>query len=103
MGLLCGARRGSDGPDRGRAANAAVAAPAAHSAVTHNPWGPGPHCSWWDRERWNVNGHNTVKLVYSSTNYTYTVDFKQNGSCLGGTLTDRDCPRARGSCRFPGR
>ena len=74
------------------AANAAVAAPAAHSAVTHNPWGPGPHCSWWDRERWNVNGHNQVKLVFSSTNYTYTVDFKQNGSCLGGTLTDTGLP-----------
>ena len=45
-------------------------------------------CSWWDRERWNVNGYNKVKLVFSSTNYTYTVHFKQNGSCLGGTLTD---------------
>ena len=74
------------------AANAAVAAPAAHSVATHNPWGPGPHCSWWDREQWNVNGHNMVKLVFNSTTYTYTVDFKQNGSCLGGTLIDTYLP-----------
>ena len=74
------------------AANAAAAAPAAHSAATYNPWGPGPHCSWWERERWNVNGYNTVKLVFSSTTYTYTVNFKQNGSCLGGTLTDTYLP-----------
>ena len=74
------------------AANAAAAAPAAHSAATYNPWGPGPHCSWWERERWNLNGNNTVKLVYNSGNYTYAVYFKQNGSCLGGTLIDLGLP-----------
>jgi hypothetical protein len=74
------------------AANAAVTAPATPSGPTYNPWGPGPHCNWWARERWNVNGDNTVKLVYLSNTYTYTVDFKQNGSCLGGKLTDPYLP-----------
>jgi hypothetical protein len=74
------------------AANAAVTAPATPSGPTYNPWGPGPHCNWWARERWNVNGDNTVKLVYLSNTYTYTVDFKQNGSCLGGKLTDTYLP-----------
>jgi hypothetical protein len=74
------------------AANAAVATPAAPSSAALGSGGHGPHCNWWERERWNVNGDNTVNLVYGSGNYTYTVWFKQNGSCLGGTLTDPYLP-----------
>jgi hypothetical protein len=77
------------------AANAAVAAPAALSGAAHSPGGPGgpgPHCNWWQLERWNLNGPNTVDLVYGTGHYTYYVSFKQNGSCLGGTLTDTYLP-----------
>lgn len=76
------------------AANAAVAAPAALSGAAHGPHGPGPgpHCNWWQLEQWNVNGYNTVELKYGTGNFTYAVKFKQNGSCLGGTLTDWGLP-----------
>jgi hypothetical protein len=79
------------------AANAAVAAPAALSGAAHGPHGPGgpgpgPHCNWWQLERWNVNGYNTVELKFGTGNFTYAVHFKQNGSCLGGTLTDTGLP-----------
>ena len=87
------------------AANAAVAAPAASSSAAYGPWGPGghgPYCNWWERERWNVNGPNTVKLVYGTGTYAYTVWFRQNGSCLGGTLTDTYLPPGSPSLKIYG-
>jgi hypothetical protein len=73
-------------------ASASALTTGSHGAVTFGPHnqhgGNGPRCSRWQREQWNVNGTNTVDLVYNSGNYTYAVTFRQDGSCLGGTLTD---------------
>jgi hypothetical protein len=86
------------------AANAAVAAPAAPSGASSGPWGgPGQHCNWRQREQWNFNGSNTVELVYGSGNYTYAVSFRQNGSCLGGTLTDTGLPPGSQNLRISGK
>jgi hypothetical protein len=56
----------------------------------HNPGphGPGPSCSKWQLEEWNLNGANTVTLIYNSGSYSYSVALIQKGSCLTGTLTD---------------
>ena len=57
-------------------ANAAIltAGPAGISAGPDNSFGPsGPHCRWWERERWNLNGTNTIVAVYNNTNYYYSV------------------------------
>ena len=51
-----------------------------------------PNCSKWQLERWNLNGSNTITAVYQGANFTYAVTFKQNGSCLTGTLTDSYIP-----------
>jgi hypothetical protein len=64
-------------------ADAATAAPATPS--NHYP---GPFCNPWAREQWNLNGANQVLAVYQGSTYTYSVTFKQYGSCLTGTLTD---------------
>jgi hypothetical protein len=45
-------------------------------------------CSPFQKERWNLNGFNTVDVTYKFSHYTYTVDFVQRGSCLSGWLTD---------------
>jgi hypothetical protein len=66
-------------------ANAAPASPAAQRFF--HPTGK-PRCNPWQLERWNLNGSNEVVAVYGGSNYTYSVTFKQKGSCLGGTLTD---------------
>jgi hypothetical protein len=63
------------------AASAATSAPVTHSF-------PGPGCNPWAPEHWNLNGSNTVKATYLGGNFTYSVTFKQTGSCLSGTLTD---------------
>ena len=44
----------------------------------------------FQRERWNLNGDNTVvaTLNGSSMTFSYPVDFVQRGGCLSGTLTD---------------
>jgi hypothetical protein len=68
-------------------AGAASAAPA--------PFHPHPtisHCNPWQRESWDVNGSNTVKLTYNSSPFTYAVNLTQKGSCVGGTLTDLNLP-----------
>jgi hypothetical protein len=67
-------------------AGAASAAPV--STATHSNFGPGPGCSRFQLERWNLNGPNTVNAVYEGSTFTYTVTFRQRGSCLTGTLTD---------------
>ena len=51
-----------------------------------------PACNPWARERFNLNGKNQVKAVYLGTTYTYSVTFRQFGSCLSGTLTDSYYP-----------
>jgi len=48
-------------------------------------------CNPWQREQWNLNtysGTNGVKVPWNGGTLTYTVTFKQTGSCLSGTLTD---------------
>ena len=76
-------------------ANAAALTPVVSgSSSFHPPHGNGPHgpgrgranCDRWQLERWDLNGSNTVDLVYNNGNFTYGVTFRQDGSCLGGTL-----------------
>ena len=84
-------------------ANAAALTPVVSgSSSFHPPHGNGPHgpgrgrgranCDRWQLERWDLNGSNTVDLVYNNGNFTYGVTFRQDGSCLGGTLTDLGIP-----------
>jgi hypothetical protein len=56
------------------------------SAAEHLP--PPPFCNPFQKERWNINGFNTVDVTYKFSHYTYTVDFVQHGSCLSGWLHD---------------
>jgi hypothetical protein len=39
-----------------------------------------------------VGGANTVDLTYGTGNFTYGVHIRQDGSCIGGTLTDLGIP-----------
>jgi len=82
-------------------ANAAPLTPAVSGGASFNPHGPGPwgghgpgqfNCDRWQLERWDVNGTNTVNVVYSGGTATYGVTFQQNGECLRGTLTDNNIP-----------
>jgi len=75
------------------AASAAVITPVSSSGVAFGPHGPShPNCNRWQLERWNLNGSNTITAIYNNTPFNYTVTFKQNGSCLTGTLTDPNIP-----------
>jgi hypothetical protein len=75
------------------AASAAVLTSVPGGIVNDGPHGPGhPNCSKWQLERWNLNGSDTITAVYHGANFNYTVTFKQNGSCLTGTLTDSYIP-----------
>jgi hypothetical protein len=67
-------------------ASAATTSPATHSS--NHFYG----CNPWAREQWNLNGSNTVNAVYQGNTYSYSVTFKQFGSCLSGTLTDPGFP-----------
>lgn len=62
-------------------------ASAATTSPAHTHFGPFG-CQPWDREQWNVNGTNSVKVPWNGGTLTYTVTFKQVGNCLTGTLTD---------------
>src|SRR5581483_434438 len=81
-------------------ANAAPLTPAVSSGASFGPhdgpWGghgPGqPNCHRRHLERWDVNGTNTLNVVYSGGTATYGVTFQQDGECLGGTLTDPNIP-----------
>jgi hypothetical protein len=66
-------------------ASAQTTTPTAHtiSTVEH-----GPFCSIFQKERWDLNGFNTVHVTYLGAPYFYTVDFVQHGSCLNGWLND---------------
>lgn len=82
------------------AASAAVLTPVPGGIVSNGPhgtshpnYGPShPNCSKWQLERWNLNGSNTIAAVYQGAVFNYTVTFRQNGSCLTGTLTDPYLP-----------
>ncbi|HEY3650720.1 MAG TPA: hypothetical protein VGL33_22340 [Streptosporangiaceae bacterium] len=82
------------------AASAAVLTPVPGGIVNNGPhgtshpnYGPShPNCSKWQLERWNLNGSNTIAAVYQGAVFNYTVTFRQNGSCLTGTLTDPYLP-----------
>ena len=71
------------------AASAAVITPVSNNGVAFGPHGPRhPNCNRWQLERWNLNGSNTITAIYNNAPFNYTVTFKQDGSCLRGTLTD---------------
>jgi hypothetical protein len=67
-------------------AGVASAAPVSPAAHTTSSFGPG--CNPFAREQWNLNGRNRVEAVYLGSTFTYSVTFRQFGSCLTGTLTD---------------
>jgi hypothetical protein len=75
------------------AASAAVITPVSNNGVAFCPHGPShPNCNRWQLERWNLNGSNTITAIYNNAPFHYTVTFKQDGSCLTGTLTDTNIP-----------
>lgn len=71
-------------------AGVASAATTSPSTAAASSWHHG--CNPFQREQWNLNGSNTVDAVYLGKTYTYSVTFKQFGSCLSGTLTDSLVP-----------
>jgi hypothetical protein len=69
---------------------AGIASAAPVTPVTHtNSW---YGCNRWAQEQWNLNGPNTIENNQFSPAYTYTVTFRQHGSCLSGTMTDSYYP-----------
>jgi hypothetical protein len=75
-------------------ASAQTTSPTAHAISTaeHLP----PFCNPFQKERWNLNGFNTVDVTYKLfSHYTYTADFVQHGSCLSGWLDDPYFPVTR--------
>ncbi|MFY9928809.1 MAG: hypothetical protein WAK82_12460 [Streptosporangiaceae bacterium] len=76
------------------AAAAMLVTGAGMASAAPTPYHPHPisHCNPWQRESWNVNGSNTVKLTWGTSSYTYAVALTQKGSCVGGTLTDLNLP-----------
>jgi hypothetical protein len=74
------------------AGGAGVASAATTSPATQSSSHFGFGCNPYQREQWNLNGSNTVDAVYKGNNYSYSVTFKQFGSCLSGTLTDSGYP-----------
>lgn len=69
-------------------ASAQTTSPAAHTISTAEHLPP-PFCDPFQKERWDLNGFNTVDVTYELfSHYTYTVDFVQHGSCLSGWLND---------------
>jgi hypothetical protein len=72
-------------------AGVASAAPASSAATTtSHDFGFG--CNPFARETWNLNGSNTVNAIYQGNTYSYSVTFRQSGSCLSGTMTDSYYP-----------
>jgi hypothetical protein len=69
-------------------ANAATTSPTTSTTSSWHGFG----CNPYQREQWNLNGSNTVDAVYLGNNFSYSVSFKQVGSCLSGTLTDSGYP-----------
>lgn len=65
-------------------ASAATTGTAAHASAS---W-VGPGCNIRAGQQWNLNGYNQVEAVYQGTTYTYSITFRQFGSCLTGSLTD---------------
>lgn len=63
-------------------------ASAATTSSTASTYHPVPACNRFALERWNLNGANSVEAVYQGSTFTYSVTFRQFGSCLSGTLTD---------------
>ena len=72
----------------GLVAGGAGVASAATTSPTTTPSNHHPACNPWARERWNLNGSNKVNVPWNGQTLTYTVTFRQFGSCLSGTLTD---------------
>ena len=68
-------------------ASAATVSPAATTASNH-----GFGCNPFAGQQWNLNGSNTVNAVFEGTTYSYSITFKQFGSCLSGTMTDSYYP-----------
>ena len=68
-------------------ASAATTSPATN---TSSSWVHG--CNPWAYEQWNLSGSNTVENNQFSPPYSYSVTFRQYGSCLSGTMTDSYYP-----------
>lgn len=79
-------------------ASASALTPAAKAVASFNPHGFGPGggrgrgCDTRHLERWDLNGNNTVDLVYNGGPFTYGVNIRQDGGCIRGTLTDIGIP-----------
>ena len=67
-------------------AGVASAATTSPTTSTTSSWQHG--CNPFAREQWNLNGSNDIKNNQFSPPYTYSVTFRQYGSCLSGTMTD---------------
>ena len=67
---------------------AGVASAATTSPATHTSSSFGFGCNPWVHEQWNLSGSNTVNAVYLGKTYSYSITFRQYGSCLFGTMTD---------------
>lgn len=67
-------------------AGVASAAPVSPAVHTSSPVTLA--CNSHARLPWTLRGSNRVEAVYQHRTFTYTVTFRQVGSCLSGTLTD---------------
>jgi hypothetical protein len=65
---------------------AGVASAATTSPATHSNFWYG--CNPWAKERWNLNGQNTIENYQFGSPLSYSVTIKQYGGCLSGTMTD---------------
>jgi hypothetical protein len=68
-------------------ASAATTSPAATTASSN-----GFFCNPFAGEQWNLNGSNTVNAVFEGSTFSYSITFRQFGSCLAGTMTDSFFP-----------
>jgi hypothetical protein len=64
-----------------------TASPAATTASNN-----GFHCNPFAGQQWNLNGSNTVNAVFEGSTFSYSITFRQFGSCLSGTMTDSFFP-----------
>ena len=80
---------------------------AANAATTTSSSGPfSPFCGQFQNQfpnqfqnqfpfqqgQWDLSGPNTLKVSFEVSTYDYAVNFTQQGSCLGGSLTDQYVP-----------
>jgi hypothetical protein len=83
-------------------AGAASAATTAHPATLTAAHKPAVVHVQPKHKQWNVSGWNEVTLSYQNAPWSYTVYFHQNGSKLGGQLTDANLPAGHQVLRLNG-